>query len=159
MPLSLASRAVPWKSADMAAQQNGDAYGTSRFTCNSCDYKTSFHYDEASDPYYYETRDWSRNPVVGTLFAFSSLSLTTFSASFSSFLLYHSFPCLLPLELFASIATRKTNGKDAWQRQVAHDYAGLPPVTIDPDGSENRRRQAADKEGEWKKVDGKWVPA
>mmetsp|Transcript_86178 Transcript_86178/g.129163 ORF Transcript_86178/g.129163 Transcript_86178/m.129163 type:complete len:92 (+) Transcript_86178:223-498(+) len=91
----------------MAAQQNGDAYGTSRFTCNSCDYKTSFHYDEASDPYYYETRDWSRNPV----------------------------------------------------RQVAHDYAGLPPVTIDPDGSENRRRQAADKEGEWKKVDGKWVPA
>jgi hypothetical protein len=40
---------------------NGDGYGTTVFTCNDCDWKTSFQYDDASEPYYYETRFWDRN--------------------------------------------------------------------------------------------------
>lgn len=37
---------------------NGDAYGTTVFKCQDCGWKTSFQYDEASDVYYYETRDY-----------------------------------------------------------------------------------------------------
>ncbi|KAL3939220.1 MAG: hypothetical protein SGBAC_006009 [Bacillariaceae sp.] len=39
---------------------NGDAYGTTVFTCSSCLWQTSFQYDEASETYYYETRYWMR---------------------------------------------------------------------------------------------------
>lgn len=43
-------------------RMNGDAYGTTVFTCTECNWKTSFQYDEASDDsYYYETRFWDRN--------------------------------------------------------------------------------------------------
>lgn len=44
-------------------RMNGDGYGTTVFTCVDCDWKTSFQYDEASEPYYYETRFWDRNPT------------------------------------------------------------------------------------------------
>lgn len=43
-------------------RMNGDGYGTAVFTCSLCGWKTSFQYDEASEPYYYETRFWNRNP-------------------------------------------------------------------------------------------------
>ena len=39
---------------------NGDAYGTAVFTCGDCGWKTSFHYDDASDCFYYETAGWPR---------------------------------------------------------------------------------------------------
>jgi hypothetical protein len=39
-------------------RNNGDAYGTCVFTCKSCGWNTSFLYDEASDVYYYETRNY-----------------------------------------------------------------------------------------------------
>ena len=36
-------------------RMNGDAYGTDVFICKSCNWITSFHWDEADDcPYYYE---------------------------------------------------------------------------------------------------------
>ena len=41
-------------------RMNGDAYGTTVFTCTLCGWKTSFQYDDASEPYYYETRSWNR---------------------------------------------------------------------------------------------------
>lgn len=34
---------------------SGDAYGTDVFTCNKCNWITSFMWDEASEIYYYET--------------------------------------------------------------------------------------------------------
>jgi hypothetical protein len=37
-----------------ACRMNGDAYGTTVFTCKGCDWKTSFQWDESSDDYYYE---------------------------------------------------------------------------------------------------------
>jgi hypothetical protein len=40
---------------------NGDGYGTGVFTCIGCGWSTSFQYDEASDPYYYETRFFKRS--------------------------------------------------------------------------------------------------
>lgn len=44
------------------------------------------------------------------------------------------------------------------KQEPRHDYSGLPPVTIDPDGSESRKRMQADKPGEWVKgPDGKWI--
>ncbi|CAJ1965705.1 unnamed protein product [Cylindrotheca closterium] len=39
---------------------NGDAYGTTVFRCSSCNWQTSFQYDEASETYYYETKFWRR---------------------------------------------------------------------------------------------------
>jgi hypothetical protein len=39
-------------------RNNGDAYGTCVFTCEKCKWTTSFLYDEASDVYYYETRNY-----------------------------------------------------------------------------------------------------
>jgi len=33
---------------------NGDGYGTVVFTCEDCNWKTSFLYDEASEDYFYE---------------------------------------------------------------------------------------------------------
>lgn len=39
-------------------RNNGDAYGTCVFTCKTCGWTTSFLYDEASDVYYYETRNY-----------------------------------------------------------------------------------------------------
>jgi RNase P subunit RPR2 len=33
---------------------NGDAYGTTVFTCSDCSWKTSFQFDDSSDDYYYE---------------------------------------------------------------------------------------------------------
>lgn len=35
-------------------RHNGDGYGTEVFTCKSCQWSTSFQYDEAGDTYYYE---------------------------------------------------------------------------------------------------------
>lgn len=35
-------------------RMNGDAYGTDVFICTTCQWKTSFQYDDSSDPYYYE---------------------------------------------------------------------------------------------------------
>jgi hypothetical protein len=43
-------------------RMNGDGYGTTVFTCSECGWSTSFQYDEASEPYYYETRFWDPNP-------------------------------------------------------------------------------------------------
>ena len=43
-------------------RMNGDAYGTTVFTCTVCGWETSFQYDDASEPYYYETRSWNREP-------------------------------------------------------------------------------------------------
>jgi hypothetical protein len=37
-----------------ACRMNGDAYGTSVFTCKECKWKTSFQWDDSSDNYYYE---------------------------------------------------------------------------------------------------------
>ena len=39
---------------------NGDGYGTDVFTCSACGWSTSFDYDEASEPYYYETMLFKR---------------------------------------------------------------------------------------------------
>lgn len=41
-------------------RMNGDGYGTTVFKCTKCGWNTSFQYDEASEPYYYETRFWTR---------------------------------------------------------------------------------------------------
>ena len=35
-------------------RHNGDGYGTEVFTCQSCQWTTSFQYDEQGDSYYYE---------------------------------------------------------------------------------------------------------
>ncbi|CAF3335288.1 unnamed protein product [Rotaria sp. Silwood1] len=35
-------------------RHHGDAYSVSIFTCKTCDFKTSFQYNEAADRYYYE---------------------------------------------------------------------------------------------------------
>jgi hypothetical protein len=43
-------------------RMNGDAYGTTVFTCGDCGWKTSFQYDDSSDCYYYETAGWPRDP-------------------------------------------------------------------------------------------------
>ncbi len=43
-------------------RHNGDGYGTEDFTCTNCNWTTSFQYDEADSPYYYETRYWINPP-------------------------------------------------------------------------------------------------
>lgn len=46
-------------------RHNGDGYGTEVFTCNTCQWSTSFQYDEAGDCYYYEMRSHpSPGPAV-----------------------------------------------------------------------------------------------
>jgi hypothetical protein len=45
-------------------RSNGDGYGTDVFTCVTCQWSTSFQYDEASDTYYYETRFWKREETA-----------------------------------------------------------------------------------------------
>jgi hypothetical protein len=40
-------------------RHNGDGYGTTVYTCNSCNWSTSFLYDEYDAPYHYETRNWA----------------------------------------------------------------------------------------------------
>ena len=37
-----------------ACRMNGDAYGTTVFTCKKCNWNTSFQWDDSSDNYYYE---------------------------------------------------------------------------------------------------------
>jgi hypothetical protein len=37
-----------------ACRMNGDAYGTTVFTCKGCDWKTSLLYDDSHDNFYYE---------------------------------------------------------------------------------------------------------
>lgn len=44
-------------------RMNGDGYGTTVFSCYQCGWKTSFQYDDASEPYYYETRDYRNKPI------------------------------------------------------------------------------------------------
>jgi RNase P subunit RPR2 len=39
-------------------RMNGDAYGTNVFTCQDCNWQTSFQWDEQSDNYWYETLGW-----------------------------------------------------------------------------------------------------
>jgi len=39
-----------------SCRMNGDAYGTTTFTCVKCGWNTSFQWDEASDDYYYEIK-------------------------------------------------------------------------------------------------------
>jgi hypothetical protein len=49
-------------------RHNGDGYGTETFTCQDCQWNTSFQYDDASeDCYYYETRFWSREPAAAVI--------------------------------------------------------------------------------------------
>lgn len=44
-------------------RMNGDAYGTTVFSCRECGWETSFQYDGASDDcYYYETRYYCIEP-------------------------------------------------------------------------------------------------
>jgi hypothetical protein len=45
-------------------RHNGDVYGVSIFTCQKCDFKTSFHCDKASERYYYETSYWNCADVI-----------------------------------------------------------------------------------------------
>lgn len=47
-------------------RHNGDGYGTCVFTCQDCNWVTSFQYDEADNgsPYFYETRYWGTGPPV-----------------------------------------------------------------------------------------------
>jgi len=40
---------------------NGDVYGHTIFRCLDCDLKMRFLFDDAADPYYYETKDWIKN--------------------------------------------------------------------------------------------------
>lgn len=50
-------------------RHNGDAYGTTYFTCVDCGWSTSFLYDEADTPYFYETRNYGKideTPYVPT---------------------------------------------------------------------------------------------
>lgn len=50
-------------------RHNGDAYGTTVFTCMDCGWSTSFLYDEADTPYFYETRNYGKiddTPYVPT---------------------------------------------------------------------------------------------
>ena len=35
-------------------RHNGDGYGTEVYSCDKCDWSTSFQYDEAGDTYYYD---------------------------------------------------------------------------------------------------------
>ena len=44
-------------------RMNGDGYGTTVYTCHVCGWKTSFQYDDASEPYYYETRHYRDTPI------------------------------------------------------------------------------------------------
>lgn len=37
-------------------RHNGDGYGTEVYTCQSCNWSTSYLYDEAGDSYYYEIK-------------------------------------------------------------------------------------------------------
>lgn len=41
-----------------ACRMNGDAYGTTVFTCEDCKWHTSYQWDDASDCYYYEVESW-----------------------------------------------------------------------------------------------------
>jgi hypothetical protein len=41
-------------------RMNGDACGTTMFTCERCDWGTSFQYDDSSDCYYYEVQGWHK---------------------------------------------------------------------------------------------------
>ena len=37
-----------------ACRMNGDAFGTTVFTCKGCNWNTSFQWDDSCDDYYYE---------------------------------------------------------------------------------------------------------
>mmetsp|Transcript_11280 Transcript_11280/g.23086 ORF Transcript_11280/g.23086 Transcript_11280/m.23086 type:complete len:189 (-) Transcript_11280:1937-2503(-) len=58
-PKTIRSEDVP-----AGCRMNGDGYGTTVFTCSECGWKTSFQYDDASEPYYYETRDFRDTPPI-----------------------------------------------------------------------------------------------
>lgn len=44
-------------------RHNGDGYGTEVFTCQTCQWCTSFQYDEQGDSYYYEMDYLYRKPA------------------------------------------------------------------------------------------------
>lgn len=41
-------------------RMNGDACGTTTFTCVACKWNTSFQWDDSSDCYFYETQGWHK---------------------------------------------------------------------------------------------------
>ena len=43
-------------------RMNGDAYGTTVFTCDGCQWFTSFQWDDSGDNYWYETVGWTLLP-------------------------------------------------------------------------------------------------
>eukprot|EP00959_Pyramimonas_sp_CCMP1952_P173189 3619066-Pyramimonas_sp.AAC.1 len=62
-PKCQAKKCVDEKEVGAGCRKNGDGYGTAVFTCKHCNFNTSFQYDEASEPYYYETRYWNREEI------------------------------------------------------------------------------------------------
>ena len=53
------------KNHTQGCRMNGDGYGSTLFICVSCQWRTSFLYDDASDVYYYETQYWhDADPVL-----------------------------------------------------------------------------------------------
>mmetsp|Transcript_84906 Transcript_84906/g.245313 ORF Transcript_84906/g.245313 Transcript_84906/m.245313 type:complete len:154 (-) Transcript_84906:308-769(-) len=51
---------VASESHTAGCRMNGDAYGTTVYTCTACGWSTSFQWDDASDTHFYETEGWSR---------------------------------------------------------------------------------------------------
>lgn len=51
---SCASKDIKDERFPEGCRMNGDAYGTTVFTCGGCKWATSFQWDEASDEWYYE---------------------------------------------------------------------------------------------------------
>jgi hypothetical protein len=45
-------------------RMNGDACGTTVFTCDACKWHTSFQWDDSADCYYYEIEDLKRRALV-----------------------------------------------------------------------------------------------
>ncbi|KAL1522803.1 hypothetical protein AB1Y20_017774 [Prymnesium parvum] len=52
------AKAIESKDHVAGCRHNGDAYGTTVFTCKECNWTTSFQYDDAAETYYYETSRW-----------------------------------------------------------------------------------------------------
>jgi predicted RNA-binding Zn-ribbon protein involved in translation (DUF1610 family) len=58
------AKKIQTRSECAGCRHNGDVYGTDVFTCGECGWCTSFQYDDASVPYYYETQYFSREQPV-----------------------------------------------------------------------------------------------
>uniref|UniRef100_A0A7S2UR76 Uncharacterized protein n=2 Tax=Attheya septentrionalis TaxID=420275 RepID=A0A7S2UR76_9STRA len=65
-------------------RMNGDGYGTTVFECRLCHWTTSFQYDEASEPYYYETRDFCREaPPPSFVDPWASINVNAFVKTYN----------------------------------------------------------------------------